>query len=423
MCLRPLYLIRECEHCDFLEDVRPYDNYTHKLVKVPCGKCIECVRKRQADLTVRIVTEAQNYHTMHFVTLTYDNASVPLACSLFCNDKDGVYLVQKARVLPETDYVRNLRLILASMDVDRNGRFLDAPLPMCQGLDGFPYFYRVAMSLNREHVKLWMKGCRTSYKRQFGRSLPDFKMAWCGEYGSRTARPHYHLLFLGLTDSQVHWMVDRWSYGFTLWKRCKTESHDKYAVARYISKYMSKESEFVANVVKWGLCQKPRTAVSRYLGYSDRLSRPFFFAYDLFGEYDPQTLILKETRRKLSASQLDALTLAISQRLSVFVPGCDYSLPIPIAWLHSVYYKKIKSDAKQAYRYVPFRIWKIVQENLLARDLADREREFISFARSRGDTPLPAVVLRFNASKASQVAAREISARKAEVGFYSSDAF
>lgn len=423
MCLRPLYLIRKCEHCDFLEDVRPYDNFTHKLVKVPCGKCIECVRRRQADLTVRIVTEAQNYNTMHFVTLTYDNDHVPLACSLFGNSKEGVYLVQKASLMPENDFTVHCRSLVSALDTDRNGRYLDVSLPFCRCSEGFPYFYRVAMSLNREHVKLWLKGCRTSYKRQFGRALPDFKMAWCGEYGSRTARPHYHLLFLGLTDSQVHWMTDRWNYGFTLWKRCHTKSHDKYAVARYISKYMSKEAEFVADVVKWGLCQKPRTAVSRYLGYSDKLSRSYFFCYDLFGEYDPQTLILKETRKKLEPHQLDAITLALSQRLCCFVPGCDYSLPIPLAWLHSVFYKKIKNEQKKTYRFVPCRLWKIVQENLLAGELADCEREFVQFTRSHADTPLSEVVLRFSSVKASQAAAREISARKAEVGFYSSDSF
>ncbi len=423
MCVRPLYLIRKCEHCDFLEDTRPYDNFTHKLVKVPCGKCIECVRKRQADLTVRIVTEAQNYNTMHFVTLTYDNDTVPLACSLFCNSDDGVYLVQKAHIMPNNDFTEYCRSLLAALDTDRNGRYLDVPLPFCRISEAFPYFYRVAMSLNREHVKLWLKSCRVSYKRQFGRALPDFKFAWCGEYGSRTARPHYHILFLGLSDSQVHWMTERWQYGFTLWKRCNTKSRDKYAVARYVSKYMSKEAEFIADVVKWGLTQKPRVAVSRYLGYSSQLSRPYFFCYDLFGEYDPQTLILKDTRKKLEPHQLDVIAHAISQRLCCFVPGCDYSLPIPIAWLHSVYYKKVKSDAKKTYRFVPCRLWKIVQETLLVRELADSERKFAQFAFSLPDSSLSEVVLRFNSTKASEAAAREISAKKAEVAFYSADSF
>jgi hypothetical protein len=186
---------------------------------------------------------------------------------------------------------------------------------------------------------------------------------------------------------------------------------------------MSKEAEFIADVVKWGLTQKPRVAVSRYLGYSSQLSRPYFFCYDLFGEYDPQPLILKDTRKKLEPHQLDVIAHAISQRLCCFVPGCDYSLPIPIAWLHSVYYKKVKSDAKKTYRFVPCRLWKIVQETLLVRELADSERKFAQFAFSLPDSSLSEVVLRFNSTKASEAAAREISAKKAEVAFYSADSF
>lgn len=424
MCVRPLYLIRKCEHCDFLED-----SWRHyKLQRVPCGKCIECVKRRQNDIAVRIATEAQNFNTMHFVTLTYKPETIPLSCSLYMRDGDSLYLIQKPRILPDCDKVKEWRLIMENFDMFRSaperreGCFLDFQFPQC-GFDTERYFYRVAFSLNREDFKNWMKGCRVAYQRKFGCPLPDFKLAWCGEYGSRTARPHYHCLFLGLNDFQVHWMVDRWDKGFTLWKRCNTQSRDKYAVARYVSKYMSKESEFVATTLKMGLAQKPRFALSRYMGYCPNLSRPYFFAFDLFGEYDPQTLILKSTKKKLDARQLDAITDAVSSRLRCFVPGCDYSLPIPRSWLYQIYYKKVKNDEKKTQRFVPCRLFKIVQETLLSRELANRERKFVQFARSSGATSVSEALLWFNATSASDAAAREIAGRKSEIAFYSSDAF
>lgn len=421
MCLRPLYLIRKCEHCDFIED----SWRSSKLVRVPCGKCIECVKRRQSDLTVRVVTEAQNYKTMHFVTLTYNPESVPLACSLFCRTKDGVYLVQKPHILPEADFCRKMRECLNMSDIDGRGRFLDASLPFsadwCK--QELPYFYRVAMSLNREHFKNWMKLCRTRYQREFGEKLPDFKMAWCGEYGSRTARPHYHALFLGLTSNQVDWMCKQWEYGFTLWKRCKTDASDKYAVARYISKYMAKEADFKCDLLKWNLVEKPRVAVSRYLGYNPDLSKSYFYAFDLFGEYDPESLRLKENNMPLSLKQQDDITDAISKRLLCYVPGCDYSLPLPISWLHQIYYKKVKNEIKKTVRFVPSRLFKIVSEALLARDLADREREFISFASSFTHLTTSEIVLRFNSFKANEIASKEVSGKKSEIAFYSSDSF
>ena len=418
MCVRPLYLIRKCEHCDFLED-----SWQHfKLQKVPCGKCIECVKRRQNDIAVRITTEAQNFGSMHFVTLTYSPESVPLCCSLFCKDGDCLYLVQKPQILPENECTIEWRKTMSALDVSREGVFCDFPFPAC-GFDSEMYFYRVAFSLNREDFKNWMKGCRISYEREFGRKLPEFKVAWCGEYGSRTARPHYHCLFLGLSDSQVAWMCDRWTKGFSLWKRCNVQTRDKYAVSRYVSKYMSKEASYVATVVKEGYVQKPRFALSRYMGYCPGLSHQYFYAYDLFGEYDPQSLILKSTGKKLEQKQIDSLCTEIPKRLRCFVPGCDYSLPLPRSWIYQIFYKKVKCDVKKTQRYVPCRIFKIVQETLLSRELADREREFIEFARAQNGASISETVVRFNSIKAFDAAAREISAKKSEIAFYSSDSF
>lgn len=49
-------------------------------IYVGCGKCIECKMKRTREWTLRLVMEAQDYSPsdVQFVTLTYDESSVPL---------------------------------------------------------------------------------------------------------------------------------------------------------------------------------------------------------------------------------------------------------------------------------------------------------------------------------------------------------
>ena len=49
--------------------------YNYKYLKnmVPCGKCSQCLGKRQSDLAARCAAEARSKGSMCFVTLTYDN--------------------------------------------------------------------------------------------------------------------------------------------------------------------------------------------------------------------------------------------------------------------------------------------------------------------------------------------------------------
>ena len=50
-----------------------------KYRKVPCGKCIECLQKKQVELTVLAIEESKKFNTMHFFTLTYNPENVPIS--------------------------------------------------------------------------------------------------------------------------------------------------------------------------------------------------------------------------------------------------------------------------------------------------------------------------------------------------------
>lgn len=101
-------------------------------VPIPCGQCIGCRLERSRQWAIRCMHEASLYDANCFITLTYDNDHLPSFGSL---DRDAFPLFMK-RLRKSVEYV---------------------------GHDG-----RIVR--------------------------PSIRYFHCGEYGSRTARPHYHAL-------------------------------------------------------------------------------------------------------------------------------------------------------------------------------------------------------------------------------------
>lgn len=124
--------------------------------EIKCHKCKECISEKVSELQSRAVLEASQAQSMFFVTLTYDDANLPL-------NSAGV------------------------------------------------------ATLNPQHITEFLKHTRNTFSR-----LPEnhplhdikFRVVCCGEYGSRTHRPHYHLLVFA--DKFVHprWYRD-FEYHFT----------------------------------------------------------------------------------------------------------------------------------------------------------------------------------------------------------------
>ena len=56
---------------------------TNTGVTVPCGKCYECRKRRVSMWSFRLMQEAKVSTTAYFVTLTYDNAHVPITAKMF----------------------------------------------------------------------------------------------------------------------------------------------------------------------------------------------------------------------------------------------------------------------------------------------------------------------------------------------------
>jgi len=103
-------------------------------------------------------------------------------------------------------------------------------------------------SLSREHYKLFLHRLRRSTRYHFDRGLRFFGV---GEYGDRTARPHYHFILFGddFRDDRRRWkesptgepmfvsqrLDDVWGKGQCLIGQVTPES------ARYVSGYVLKK--------------------------------------------------------------------------------------------------------------------------------------------------------------------------------------
>lgn len=151
-------------------------------MRVPCGKCIECLKTKQNDYMVRIYEEMLRQPKCCFLTLTYSNANVPYF------ERDG----------------------------------------------------KKYMTVWKSDIKDWLKRFRTNYERLTGKK--GIRMFGCSEYGPRTHRPHYHFIFFGLDHNDLSLAIKDWSerFGFVLAKDvdCSPESFER--TARYVSKYCCK---------------------------------------------------------------------------------------------------------------------------------------------------------------------------------------
>ena len=219
---------------------------------MPCGKCVECTKKRQNDWKLRLLEECNNWNHLFFFTLTYSDESIPH--SEYVNEESGEY--------PTT------------------GRKSD--------------------------IQSWLKLHRERYAREYGERLDmmyfiTLEYAPDGHYVDRhgktrqsTCRPHYHgLMFFNCDVNRIKpWFAD-WSdrFGFV---KCSeivpTDSEPDWRehrskVCNYVAKYTAK-GEFQSRIedIENGLIVRPFLLCSKKIGssYVERM-RPYHLPFDNIG--------------------------------------------------------------------------------------------------------------------------------------------
>lgn len=111
-------------------------------IQIPCGQCVGCRLEHSRQWAVRCMCESEYHEHNYFITLTYDEENVPRSTYV---DENGEFQESLTLVKKDLqDFNKRLR-----SDLEYNGK------------DGFRFFA-------------------------------------CGEYGSASARPHYHMIAFGL---------------------------------------------------------------------------------------------------------------------------------------------------------------------------------------------------------------------------------
>lgn len=167
--------------------------YCVNAMHLPCGQCIGCRIDRSKEWANRMCMEASYYEQNCFLTLTYDDMHIP-----------------------KSSYT----------------------------LDGDEFFE--SYTLRKRDLQLFMKRLR--------RAFPGVVIRFyaCGEYGSQTMRPHYHLIIFNWfpPDAKYH-------------------HHDmrgyNYYVSEILSRLWDKGIHLVTNV-SWETCAYTARYVTKKIG-------------------------------------------------------------------------------------------------------------------------------------------------------------
>lgn len=145
MCLSPINLKK-----------KEWTGVGYRTNRVPCGRCVECLRIKASAWTFRLVQEAKRCTSCAFLTLTYNEQFIPLAHW------------DKSHKIPAHE--------LYNKD---------------------PYDYQ-SPSLNKPELQKFFKRLRK-------RTHNKIKYYACGEYGTKTERPHYHAIIFNMP---LKWIND-----------------------------------------------------------------------------------------------------------------------------------------------------------------------------------------------------------------------
>lgn len=147
MCTRPLSILREDPIKGKYFDV------------VPCGRCPECINRKQAEFAALAVLEAKRASSVHFLTFTYRNS----VCPIMVTDELGS---SPAFALGE-DHLQALYNVSL-----HDGRLYCATDAVTTWTP----------SVCRSDIKHSLASARLAFERKFG-AKPDFRYAGFGEYG------------------------------------------------------------------------------------------------------------------------------------------------------------------------------------------------------------------------------------------------
>ena len=223
-------VLGRCEHPKYIKN-----KYTGELVEVPCGKCNKCLlNKCNSGMLLCSIEEA--YHRYcYFVTLTYADEHLPVvfpevfdtSVNLLgepAGSQNFSFFTTTKRVIKEfgTDVLHQ-----GIYDVEYITKYMER-LKVRQG--GIPFLFYKDIQLYVKRVRKHLAKISTSPIRYYA----------VGEYGPKTFRPHWHLLFFFDDRQQASYFsqvaVQCWKYGRVDY------SVSRHSTASYLAGYVNNYS-------------------------------------------------------------------------------------------------------------------------------------------------------------------------------------
>lgn len=203
-----------------------YNKYIGESVLVPCGKCQACLNRKASRNALKCRLESLSHTYTMFVTLTYNQVSVPLMQykNYRCSDyKDGILYELTSRLRQPGHYIYNNQLGKVDLPPFEHGLLKKK----CETFNLLPH-------LSKRDAQLFIKRLRKYISK-----ISDEKIRYylVGEYGPIHFRPHYHLL-LWFSDKKIFKAIQQticksWRYGLV---RAEVARGD---CSNYVAKYLN----------------------------------------------------------------------------------------------------------------------------------------------------------------------------------------
>lgn len=220
-----LKAVDHCQHRSFITN-----RYTGRRIAVDCGQCDYCIYKRAQKASMRVKTAGSAFKYSYFVTLTYDNAHIPLMkCDVLHSEYEDALSISGDKVfgyehhsyIPVSDYQpedsSSLRHIFftqvqGTVPFDREIKeyvpvkddwFLSMNairsfIQKTQSVDNSVYpaadqygLDNLIPFLNYVDVQNYIKRLRRHLDKYSNEKISFYAV---GEYGPVHFRPHFHLL-------------------------------------------------------------------------------------------------------------------------------------------------------------------------------------------------------------------------------------
>lgn len=252
------------------------NKYTNKRLLVPCGHCPECLQDK-ANRNTRLIRAHYSPNRFQlFITLTYDRISCPFLRNedLIGRRAGDMIPIYREYRITHSRTKKNKRVYGDTKigEIEYSGYGLN---------DGFCSKFRPITPLKHkpyggvcfyQDLQNFFKRLRINLKRKYG--ITDKIDYWaCSEYGSKTKRPHFHILLffpIGIDVEKVirPAVIESWPYA----SKHRTDRGIEYVrkdasayVASYVNCFTS-ISSFLRTT-----CPPKRTC-SKYFGKGDNMS-------------------------------------------------------------------------------------------------------------------------------------------------------